>query len=222
MPSVKMPRKSTDTDMTPFVDVAFLILSFFMLATKFKPPEPVEVTMPSSVSADRLEQTDAIWTTIDKDSRVFFSMTTQVDKTVFGKLASSLNSERKLGLSTSEENALAGTLAAGYPIGVPFANLKQLLTVPPDQQVNVKQPGIPVLDSATNEMVWWISAAKVAMAGKKNVLFLIKGDGISKFPTFEGVINGLKRNEQFKYHLITSPEGVPSGTALDAERRANR
>ena len=221
MPSVKMPRKSTDTDMTPFVDVAFLILSFFMLATKFKPPEPVEVTMPSSVSADKLEQTDAIWTTIDKDSRVFFSMTAETDQTVFQKLATSLNDERKLGLSDSEVGALANTLKQGYPVGVPFANLKQLLAVPPDQQANVKQPGIPVLDYATNEMVWWISAAKVAMAGKKNVLFLIKGDGISKFPTFEGVINGLKRNEQFKYHLITSPEGVPAGTALDAERRAN-
>ena len=29
MPSVKIARKSTDTDMTPFVDVAFLILAFF-------------------------------------------------------------------------------------------------------------------------------------------------------------------------------------------------
>ncbi|HRF18171.1 MAG TPA: biopolymer transporter ExbD, partial [Chitinophagaceae bacterium] len=43
MPSVKIPRKSTDTDMTPFVDIAFLILSFFIMATKFKPPEPVEI-----------------------------------------------------------------------------------------------------------------------------------------------------------------------------------
>jgi biopolymer transport protein ExbD len=54
MPSVKIPKKSTDTDMTPFVDVAFLILSFFMLATKFKPPEPVEITTPNSVSTDKL------------------------------------------------------------------------------------------------------------------------------------------------------------------------
>ena len=46
MPSVKMPRKSTDTDMTPFVDIAFLILSFFIMATKFKPPEPVPITTP--------------------------------------------------------------------------------------------------------------------------------------------------------------------------------
>ncbi|MEI9810377.1 MAG: biopolymer transporter ExbD [Bacteroidota bacterium] len=32
--------------MTPFVDIAFLILSFFIMATKFKPPEPVAITTP--------------------------------------------------------------------------------------------------------------------------------------------------------------------------------
>lgn len=219
MPSVKMPKKSTDTDMTPFVDVAFLILSFFMLATKFKPPEPVEVTMPSSVSADKLQQKDAIWVTIDKDSRVFFSVTSETDPTVFPKLAAGINAERKLGLSSAEEGALAATFKAGYPIGVPFASLKQLLTIPPKEQGNVKQPGVPVLDSATNELVWWVSAAKSALAGKKDVLFLIKGDGISKFPTFDGVLSAMKRNEQFKYHLITAPEGVPAGSALETARR---
>ena len=54
MPSAKIPRRSTDTDMTPFVDIAFLILSFFIMATKFKPPEPVEITTPGSVLSQKL------------------------------------------------------------------------------------------------------------------------------------------------------------------------
>ena len=49
MPHVKIVKKSTDTDMTPFVDIAFLILSFFIMATKFKPPEAVEIKTPASV-----------------------------------------------------------------------------------------------------------------------------------------------------------------------------
>jgi biopolymer transport protein ExbD len=218
MPSVKMPKKSTDTDMTPFVDVAFLILSFFMLATKFKPPEPVEVTMPSSVSADKLKESDGIWMTIDKDSRVFFSVTTQKDKEVFNRLATAINDERKLGLSPTETASLARTFKEGFPIGVPFASLKQILKYEPKEQVKIPQPGVPVLDSATNELVWWVSAAKNAMAGKRGVLFLIKGDNISKFPTFDGVIDALKRNNELKYRLITSPEGVPSGSALEVAR----
>lgn len=219
MPSVKMPRKSTDTDMTPFVDVAFLILSFFMLATKFKPPEPVEVKMPYSVSADKLKDSDAIWITIDKDSKVYFSITVQKEKeAVYKSLAEGINSGRALNLSATELKNLENTLALNLPIGVPFASLKQLLAYPPEQQEAIKQPGIPVLDSLNNEMFWWIAEAKEAMAGRKGVLFLIKGDGVSKFPTFEGVVSALKRNEEFKYNLITSPEDAPPGSALAIER----
>ena len=74
MPSVKLPRKSTDTDMTPFVDVAFLILSFFIMATKFKPPEPVEIKTPNSVSSQKLPENDAVMVTMDKDNKVYFSI----------------------------------------------------------------------------------------------------------------------------------------------------
>ena len=60
MPSVKMPRKSTFTDMTPFVDVAFLILSFFIMATKFKPPESVDIKTPGSVLSQELPTHNAV------------------------------------------------------------------------------------------------------------------------------------------------------------------
>ena len=80
MPSVKMPKKSTATDMTPFVDVAFLILSFFMLATKFKPPEPVEITTPNSVSTKPVTEGDAILVTVDSAGRVFFTMQVEKDQ----------------------------------------------------------------------------------------------------------------------------------------------
>jgi biopolymer transport protein ExbD len=74
MPSVKIPKKSTATDMTPFVDVAFLILSFFMLATKFKPPAPVEISTPHSVSSDKLKDEDAVLIEFDSTGRVYFTM----------------------------------------------------------------------------------------------------------------------------------------------------
>src|SRR4028118_1576697 len=77
MPSVKVPRKAADTDMTPFVDIAFLILTFFIMATKMKPPEPVEITTPYSVSSKELEQKDALMIEMDKDGRVFFTMNTE-------------------------------------------------------------------------------------------------------------------------------------------------
>jgi len=200
------------------VDVAFLILSFFMLATKFKPPEPVEVTTPNSVSADKLKETDAIWVTFDKDNRVFFSVTTKSDKDLYGAVANAINDDRKLGLTAAEVQSLTSTFQQGYPIGVPFSQLKQILAYPPKEQVAIRQKGIPVLDSATNELVWWISAAKTGFAGKK-AMFLIKGDGVANYPTFGGIIEAMKRNDELKYNLITTPEEAPEGTELGTERK---
>ena len=66
-------------------------------------------------------------------------------------------------------------------------------------------------------MVWWIAEAKKAFAGQK-LLYLIKGDNKSKYPTFEAIINALRKNEEFKYNLVTSQEGAPEGTELYKER----
>ncbi len=71
MPSVKIPKKSTDTDMTPFVDIAFLILSFFIMATKFKPPEPVEIKRRIQF-LQIFNGKQCMLITIDTDNRVFF------------------------------------------------------------------------------------------------------------------------------------------------------
>ena len=144
MPSVKMPRKSTDFDMTPFVDVAFLILSFFMMATKFKPPEPVEITTPNSVSSAALEQMDAVMIMIDKDNSVYFSAFSEKDPSILDNIIQDLNTEKNLGLTPSGNGRISGKQSA---VGVPFTQLKGLLDLPMQQQRNLKQPGIPVLDS---------------------------------------------------------------------------
>jgi biopolymer transport protein ExbD len=74
MPKHKIARKSTAVDMTAMCDVSFLLLTFFMLATKFKPPDPVEVMTPASISDTKIAETDLMMITIDKNGRVFFDM----------------------------------------------------------------------------------------------------------------------------------------------------
>ena len=211
MPHVKMARKSTDTDMTPFVDIAFLILSFFIMATKFKPDEPVKVETPGSVSSDILAESNAMLITIDPDSRVFVNISEPTSKTKekLTAVITGLNQSRSLGLTPAEIESFKKAPI----IGVPFNSLKGFLALTPEQQAAVKQPGIPVLDTLTNELVWWIDEAKKAFAGSK-LMFLIKGDNKSKYPTFEAVINAMRRNEEFKYNLVTSQEGAPEGTDL--------
>lgn len=214
MPSVNVAKKNTDTDMTPFVDIAFLILTFFIMATKFKPPEPVEIKTPNSVSAGKLPENDAVMVTIDPENRVFFSVLSEKNTTVHDKIMQELNTSNNLGLTPAEMNNFKKTAA----VGVPFSQLKSLLAIPADEQKNVKQAGIPIMDSATNELVRWIAASKNAFAGQK-LTFLIKGDSKSKFPTFEAVVSALKRNDEHKYNLVTSPEDAPANSELGIQRR---
>ena len=214
MPSIKIPRKSADTDMTPFVDVAFLILFFFIMATKFKPPEAVDITTPNSVSSKQLEEKDGILVELDKDGRVFFAMNAEKDPEAKYAVIKNLNTTRNLGLSENEMKNFVRT----HSIGVPFTQLKQLLSYPPESQKNVRQPGIPVKDSASNELYFWVRDAVTALAGKP-LIYMVKGDNSAKYPDFKRVLEAFKRNDIYKFQLVTSPEAAPPGTDLYRTRQ---
>lgn len=213
MPSVKLPKKSTDTDMTPFVDIAFLILTFFIMATKMKEPEKVPTKPPESVGVVKIPESNSILITMDSSRGVFFVVnppkTKEYDYRL--RLIQSLNSTRTLNLSDAEMNRYANSKES---IGVPLNQLKSYLAAP-DQKKFV-EPGIPVKDSASNELFWWIDAARRAFAGEKtkDVRFLIKGDKNAKYPLFANVVDALKRNGELKYFLVTSLEEAPEGTDM--------
>jgi biopolymer transport protein ExbD len=212
MPSIKIPKKSTFVDMTPFVDVAFLILTFFIMATKFKPPEPIEVNTPKSVSTTELPESNAALITIDKEGKVYYTVLSQKDQSVYTSVVNELNSSRSLGLTPAEISNYRKT----YLVGVAFSQLKQLLGTPADQQKNLKQPGIPI-DTTGGELTYWIQASKSAFAGQQ-LKYLIKGDNNSKYPVFKNVIEALKKNDVYKYNLITAPEDAPVGSELYDQR----
>ena len=73
MGRAKLPRKSTNIDMTAMCDVAFLLFSFFILATKFKPPEALSVITPSSVSTKIAPEKNVVLVTIDNEGKVYLS-----------------------------------------------------------------------------------------------------------------------------------------------------
>ncbi|MBP6875003.1 MAG: biopolymer transporter ExbD [Candidatus Eisenbacteria bacterium] len=57
--------------MTPMVDVAFLLLIFFMSTTQFKPPEQVSVSLPASSSEIKVPETEVIVITVTKQGKFF-------------------------------------------------------------------------------------------------------------------------------------------------------
>jgi len=56
------------------VDVAFLLLIFFMSTTQFKPPENVPINLPSSHSNLKLPESDILIISISKDNRINMSL----------------------------------------------------------------------------------------------------------------------------------------------------
>lgn len=62
----KMRRIGIAIDMTPMVDVAFLLLIFFMCTTQFKPPEKDKIDLPESNSEAKSPESDIITIAVTK------------------------------------------------------------------------------------------------------------------------------------------------------------
>jgi biopolymer transport protein ExbD len=204
MARAKIKRGSTNVDMTAMCDVAFLLLTFFILATKFKPSDAINVTPPSSVSNKHAPQKDYFNVTIDKDNKVYLDM----DDAMKGDVLDELGKERNITFTPADIKNFKG---AAF-VGVPFSQLKSFIALTPEQLKATKLPGIPT-DSTNNELQAWISAAVNANLGKK-LNFLIKGDDASKYTAFKGVLDAFKKNDIYKYNLVTNAEDVPEGSEL--------
>jgi hypothetical protein len=154
---------------------------------------------------------------MDKDGKVYFSVS-DGNSAEKKDIIDAVNTSKNLGLTDAEKKAFWGNPTA-Y-VGVPFAQLKSYLDVPLDQIKNVKQPGIPAQDSTNNELRDWIAAAVGAFQGSK-MNILVKGDDAAKYPSFEGVIWALKKNDQLKFQLVVNPIAPPIGSELDKQQKAS-
>jgi biopolymer transport protein ExbD len=74
MSAKKMKRIGIKLDMTPMVDVAFLLLIFFMSTSQFDPPQKVPITLPDSHSNLKVPESDVLVLSIAKDSRLFWQI----------------------------------------------------------------------------------------------------------------------------------------------------
>lgn len=212
MGRAKIKRGSTTVDMTAMCDVAFLLLSFFILTTKFKPAEAVEVRPPSSVASKVAPEKNAFLVSINKEGIIFIQISSDIKDGVIDELSTTHNL-----VLTAEDKAL---FKQSMFVGTPLSQLKQFIRVKPEDLGKVKLPGVPA-DSSNNELQAWINATINANKGS-TINWLIKGDNASKYAAFRDVINAFKKNEVFKYQLVTTPEGIPVGSELEKKSLAGQ
>jgi biopolymer transport protein ExbD len=195
MGKVKVHRSSTSIDMTPMVDLAFLLVTFFMLTTKFAPEEPLAVDMPSSVSEIKLPETDILTISISKDGIVFFNMDGKYNRQ---ELLSKMGEKYGIQFTPQEVNSFSVLSSLGIPIG----NLKQFLSMAPEERKSVRQPGIPS-DSLNNELADWIMLSRTT---NPKLRIAIKGDRDADYPVVKNVITTLIDRKVSRFNLITNME----------------
>jgi biopolymer transport protein ExbD len=206
MPAVKVKRNSPAMDMTAMCDVAFLLLTFFILTAQFKSQDVAEIETPHSISAIPVPDKDIMVIALDKEGKVYFGVDNQVTR-----IALLDNIAASEGLKFNDKERKAFSLQSNF--GIPMRNLNAFLSLPPDKMKEVKQPGIPTDSTAQNELAKWIYQARLVTQNK--IRIAIKGDNISKFPVFKNVMMSLQAQDINKFNLITGSEAPPAGWAAD-------
>lgn len=73
---VRAKKMSTKIDMTPMVDLAFLLLTFFLLTTTFNKPKTMEVNMPDKVDDEtqqtKINENDILNLVLAEDNKIFW------------------------------------------------------------------------------------------------------------------------------------------------------
>jgi biopolymer transport protein ExbD len=203
MPRVKVARKSTAIDMTAMCDVAFLLLTFFILTAKPKIDDPSHAVVPPSTQMVPVADANMMTVYVGRDK--FFYAVTEQD--VRGEALKAMG--QKYGVTFTPEETQRFSLT--QVMGVPMKQIKAFLDMEPDQLKNYTQPGIPADTTNNNELFNWIYTSRQAEKAlhDKDLQMSIKADSKEEYPQINLVISCLEKQKLFKFDLITSLKTAP-------------
>jgi len=209
MPKNKPKRSAPSIDMTAMCDVAFLLLTFFMLTAKAKPQETLVIDTPSSISETKLPDAGTFTVLISKEGKIFIDMTGQ-----HTRLDLITNIDTAYTLRLSEEQKMKFANLGSF--GVSRSQLKKFIDLPSAERSAFPAGGIPVdtADVNKSELADWIHRARLAQFRmkqngkvKEEYVIIVKADKDTPYPAVQKVINTLTDINVNKFNLITSMEG---------------
>lgn len=198
--AVKTSKKAASIDMTAMCDVAFLLLTFFILTATAKVPEALPVDMPASTVQSKLPESNLATLTIGK-GKVFFDMKgKEVRIQTLEKMA------EKYGVEFTDEDKTEFSLMEGF--GVDITSLKSIIEMKSSERLKANQPGIPK-DSLDNQLADWLKIARQANIdiNDKELEIAIKGDAKEEYPSIKKVMDILQDQGVNSFSLVTGLRG---------------
>ncbi len=211
MPKVKIPRKSTHVDMTAMCDVAFLLLSFFILTAKFVPAEIIKIAQPTSRASKEVKD-DLVTFLIDSEGKVFMNISKPEKRELILNKLLEIKADKyaNLPISAAQKKQFKDLEI----IGVPMQKLPNTIGMKADRLMELRQggalEGIPT-DSTNNQLADWIMAVRHVYVEQDNMEkapIAIKGDGETNIDGVKRLIEIFRENDVYSYNLITTLEGT--------------
>lgn len=207
MAKAKIAKKSTFIDMTPMVDLAFLLITFFMLTIKFTKAETEQVSIPSATAEKTVPAKNLLTIYGNAKGQVRVGISEQ------GDIAKDwlLNVAAKYNVKFTEDQVNKFAILSEVP--VPIKYLPQYLDADPTQRMAIyKQYGGIPYDSTDNQLDTWVFQAR--MASKRSALnqdyrIAVKADQNMPYPVLKDIIKTLKKQNANKFSLITNKEALP-------------
>lgn len=208
MPKVKIKRASSSVDMTAMTDVAFLLLTFFILTAQFRAQDAASIETPSSISGIKVPDKNIMTIGLDREGKIYFGIDNQQERI---EMLENIGAAKGVTFTDKEKKEFA--LMSNF--GMPIAQLKSYLNLSKEQQAKIKQPGIPTDSTGTapaNELKEWVYNSRKA---NNDLRIALKGDNLAKFPNFRNVLATLQAQNINKFNLITGTEAPPAGWTND-------
>jgi len=185
-------------------DVAFLLLTFFILTATAKVPEPVSVDTPSSTVKTKLPDEGLVTITVGKGKEnVFFDIKGRDTRE---KTLELMGNKYKVSFTDQEKREFA--LMESF--GVPIENLSAIIKMKgSDRNKPGTQTGIP-FDSINNQLKDWIYTARQAnieLGKDKDLSFAIKGDAKLEYPKIKKIMDILQDQDINTFDLVTGLRG---------------
>ena len=198
MSKIKLPSKPPRIDMTPMVDLFFLLLTFFMLTTSFRPQEAKPIDTPESVSEKLTPEKNVITLLISKESKVFFNIDNGGDSTMHirRKVLNEMSKYYRVSFTPEQVKKFEGLASFGMPI----KNLGAWIDSKEPKERDALQVGIP-LDSLDNQLAMWVLYARNLNPAAEAA---IKGDADSNYKTVKKVLDIMQKININRFDLTTT------------------